>query len=53
MPPFGDARSTPEEETQTTRTVLGGEDAAVEARMGVRSLVKRKGAMLLVPSWSS
>lgn len=42
--------SAPEEETHITRTVLGGEDLAIEMRIGVNSFVKRKVPMQFVPN---
>jgi hypothetical protein len=52
--PFGGLKASAAElEVQITRTEPGGAVAAVERRRGVRSLVKRKGAMLFVPNCCS
>ena len=48
MPPGGDWRITASEPAKETRTVLGGEEVAVDLRMGRRSLVRRKGPRMLV-----
>ena len=48
MPPGGDWRMTAREPAKETRTVLGGEEVAVDLRMGRRSLVRRKGPRMLV-----
>ncbi len=53
IPPLGDMASAAPLDVQTTRTVPGGSSFAVLIKVGVKSLVKRNGAMLFVPICNS
>lgn len=50
---FGVDNSTTSEAVKSTRTELGGDEAAVCRSTGSNSCVKRNGPRQLVPSWSS